>query len=176
MRYNIIVFIIYLFLIPNTAIAKTGDMSMLDFKNKTQDFWKKHLSPKVYNVCRESGTERAFSGKYDKFYEKGTYHCNCCGGDHPLFSSETKYDSGTGWPSFWAPISESSVTLTEEKRIFSIFAPRIEVSCSRCGAHLGHVFDDGPKDKTSKRFCMNSLTLNFVPEGEEAKNSIIEEE
>jgi len=160
----------------NVAIAETGDMTMFDFKNQKQEFWQKHLTPKVYNICRESGTERAFSGEYDKFYEKGTYHCNCCGGDHPLFSSKTKYDSGTGWPSFWEPITKSSVTLTEEQRLFNILSPRIEVSCSRCGAHLGHVFDDGSKDKTSKRFCMNSLALHFVPEGENAKNSIAEVE
>ena len=104
----------------SAAIAKTGGMTMFDFKNQTQAFWQKHLKSEVYNICRESGTERAFSGEYDKFYEKGTYHCNCCGGDHPLFASETKYDSGTGWPSFWTPITKSSVTLTEEKRLFNI--------------------------------------------------------
>jgi peptide-methionine (R)-S-oxide reductase len=174
-RSNIIIFIICLFLWQSYAFAKTGDMTMFDFKDQKAEFWKKHLSPEVHNICRESGTERAFSGKYDKFYEKGIYHCNCCGGDHPLFSSEAKYDSKTGWPSFWEPINKSSITMTEEKNIFSIFAPRVEVSCSRCGAHLGHVFDDGPKDKTSKRFCMNSLALHFVPEGEEAKNSILDE-
>ena len=176
LRSAILALTIFLSLWQTQAIAKTGDITMFDFKNQKPEFWKEHLEPEIYNICRENGTERAFSGKYDKFYEKGTYHCNCCGGDFPLFSSNAKYDSGTGWPSFWEPISDSSVTLTEEKRIFSIFGPRIEVSCSRCGAHLGHVFDDGPDDKTGKRFCMNSLALHFVPEEEKAKNSIIKEE
>ena len=140
------------------AIARIGDL-----KNKTPEYWKKHLKPEVYRICRESGTEPAGSGQYDKFTEKGIYYCNCCGGDFPLFSSDTKYDSGTGWPSFWDPISNSSVTLIPENSYF-------EVVCSRCGGHLGHVFNDGPADKTGKRFCMNSLALHFVPQLGEVKN------
>ena len=130
-------------------------------KKKTPEFWKKlflwkkHLEPEVYNICRESGTEAAGTGKYNKFSGRGIYYCNCCGGDFPLFSSNAKYDSGTGWPSFWEPISDSSVTLKPEYSYH-------EVSCSRCGGHLGHVFNNGPIDKTGKRFCMNSLALYFV--------------
>ena len=148
------------------AVTKTRDITVFDFKNQKQEFWKKHLEPAVYNICRESGTETPGSGKYDKFSQKGIYYCNCCGGDFPLFSSSAKYDSRTGWPSFWEPISDSRVNLTVENDGTN----RIEVSCSRCGGHLGHVFDDGPADKTGKRFCMNSLALHFVPELGEAKN------
>ena len=101
--------------------------------------------------------------------ESRLFICNYSGGDFPLFSSKAKYDSDTGWPSFWEPLSDSRVTLTEDKRRI------IEVSCSRCGAHLGQFFDDGPYDKKGKRFCMNSLALQFVPEVADAKNSIIEE-
>ena len=154
-------YIIFIVFIEFHQISDSKKKTLQRLQNKKQkpDFWKEHyLEPEVYNICRERGTERSFSGKYDTFYEKGIYHCNCCGGDFPLFSSNAKYDSDTGWPSFWEPISDSRITLTEDKRRI------IEVSCSRCGAHLGHVFDDGPDDKKGKRFCMNSLALHFVPE------------
>lgn len=137
-----------------------------DFKKQSDEFWKKNLKPEVYNICRMKGTEPAFSGQYDKFYEEGIYYCACCGGDHPLFASSTKFDSGTGWPSFWAPFNDKSVELKEESFLKRIFGPRTEVLCARCGAHLGHVFDDGPKGHTGKRYCMNSLALSFTSKGE----------
>ena len=131
----------------------------------------------MYYVARVRGTEKAGSGQYDKFYEKGTYYCAACGGDYPLFSSATKFDSGTGWPSFWAPINDICLQLRQDDRIVSRFlGTRTEVLCAHCDAHLGHVFDDGPKEHGGKRYCMNSVALSFSPEGTKPKNKLFEEE
>ena len=124
---------------------------------KTDEEWKKVLSPEQFHILREKGTERAFSGKYDKNHEHGVYRCAACGLD--LYRSEEKFDSGTGWPSFTAPIAASNVLTRPDN---GLFTQRTEVLCRRCGGHLGHVFDDGPKP-TGKRFCMNSAALHFVP-------------
>jgi peptide-methionine (R)-S-oxide reductase len=123
---------------------------------KTKEEWKKTLTPEQYHILREKGTERAFSGKYDKNHEHGVYRCAACGLD--LYRSEEKYDSGSGWPSFTAPIAASNVLTRPDN---SFFSKRTEVLCPRCGGHLGHVFDDGPKP-TGKRYCMNSAALQFV--------------
>src|ERR1700679_64629 len=114
------------------------------FKNTD---WKDKLSPMQYNVCREKGTERAFTGKYWDCHDQGTYRCACCG--EALFESETKFDSGCGWPSFYVPVKEESVT---EHKDVTFGMLRIEVTCTKCGAHLGHVFPDGPKP-TNLRYC-----------------------
>jgi peptide-methionine (R)-S-oxide reductase len=135
---------------------KTGKVELVDRIEKPPQEWKMILKPEVYRVAREKGTELAFTGKYHDHHEDGIYKCVCCGTD--LFDSKTKFDSGTGWPSFWAPIAEENVKTEVDK---SLLMTRIEVLCARCHAHLGHVFDDGPLP-TGKRYCMNSTSLKFV--------------
>lgn len=123
---------------------------------KTEEEWKKILTPAQFDVLRKHGTERPFSSPLDKLYDPGTYHCAGC--DLPLFSSDTKYNSTTGWPSFWKPLENAVGT----KPDWSLFVPRTEVHCRRCGGHLGHVFEDGPKP-TGLRYCMNGVALKFEP-------------
>jgi peptide-methionine (R)-S-oxide reductase len=130
-------------------------MSMKEKIKKSEEEWKRELTPEQYHVLREKGTERAFTGEYYHNKEKGVYRCAGCGAE--LFDSDTKYDSGSGWPSFFLPLSKDDI---EERSEGSLFMKRTEVLCAKCGGHLGHVFDDGPKP-TGLRYCINSASLKF---------------
>jgi len=142
------------------AQNKSNDMTKNDSIIKSEDEWKKELTPEQYRVLRQCGTEPAFTGKYYKNKEKGVYVCAACGA--VLFSSDTKYDSGSGWPSFYDAINKDAII---EEVDTSYGMRRIEIKCARCGSHLGHIFPDGPKP-TGLRYCVNSVSLDFQKEGE----------
>ncbi len=146
------------------AVAAALGVGTLRINASTEEFeimrseaeWRKRLSAKAYNVLREEGTERAFTSPLNDEHRKGVFACAGC--DLPLYSSETKYESGTGWPSFWKPLPNAIGTKEDN----TLFSRRTEVHCRRCGGHLGHVFNDGPKP-TGKRYCMNGVALKFIP-------------
>ena len=136
---------------------------MSERTQKTEAEWREILTPEQYAVLRQQATERPFTGEYVSTKTEGTYHCAACG--QALFSSDTKYESGSGWPSFWDVIQEGNVELRED---VSHGMRRVEVVCGNCGSHLGHVFEDGPDDKTGLRYCINSLALDLQPSDDSA--------
>jgi peptide-methionine (R)-S-oxide reductase len=135
---------------------------MSDVRNQPESYWKEKLTPEQYRVCRLKGTERAFTGALYDNHEQGMYACVACG--QPLFSSNAKFDSGTGWPSFDDPVNREHIELHEDR---SFFMKRVEVTCKNCGSHLGHLFDDGPRKTTGMRYCINSVSLAFQPSATE---------
>ena len=133
---------------------------MEDLKNKSDSYWQEKLTPEQYQICRLKGTERAFSGALYHNHDAGSYNCVACG--TALFSSDNKFESGSGWPSFDDPINRQNVELHEDN---AYGMSRTEVTCKNCGAHLGHVFNDGPRDTTGLRYCINSVALDFKAKG-----------
>jgi peptide-methionine (R)-S-oxide reductase len=132
---------------------------MMEKVTKSDQEWRKELTPQQYHILREAGTERPFTGEYVDTEDDGMYICAACG--NQLFSSDTKFHSGSGWPSFWDVINQGNIQLRDDN---SFGMHRVEINCARCGGHLGHLFEDGPREKTGMRYCINSASLDFIPD------------